>query len=501
MPILLAALACVFSSPQDDRAAVLDGVESWYRVVQDGKNKGYVREKLERVRDQFRYSYRTDYILDVKDAKDPSRTADHLEYRDVEATLDDAFVPTTLRSRAEGGPDFSLATDEEKRTLTLGDRVVPLAADADLHALPALAFYSLRQNGQLARVGRRSLRILSPRAEGRLDVEMTFDVGGFEKKEALGKTGPLTPIKFLKPPPAAHPEAQWSSALVDKYGRLVEIHLRGGATIVLVEDDLAAFEAAVNMHRSEGREPFDRKEALKGVSTPFPEDRPGPKVTADGLASALGDARRNLKDLELMEADAKPDAYHALLQLWKAVREKALVLGRSDVVLEIDRVRDAAEAAWDGAARALAEARPGQVRLLEAYDRGDLHALERELRALKDQRRRIDFELRAESEELSKWIAEAEPMVVRCRTRAELAKVPVVVTGTVISQSEEPISIEIAYGVTQSVRFVRDTSTASVNGKTCRVGDTVDGLRLEKVSTHSVTLSLRGELREVPLGR
>jgi hypothetical protein len=501
MSTLLAALACFLAPAQDDRATILDGVESWYKVVQDGKNKGYVREKLERVRDHWTYSYRVDFILDIPDPKDATRTADLVEFRDVQASLDEAFLPRTLLSHVEGSRDFSIATAEEKRTLAVGDRTVEIPADTDLFALPTFSFYSMRQNGMLAKEGRRSARLLSPLAEGRVDVEMTFDVGAPVRKEVMGAAKMLTPVRFLKPPAASHPDATWSSALVDKYGRIVEIAMRGGAKIALVEDDLAAFKAAVNMHRSDRHDPFEHAKARKGDSTPFPDETPGPRVSADGLMSALADAKRDLKELEGMEAAGKPEAYLKLLQLWKAVREKARALGRDDMVVEADRVRNAAEAAWDGAARALADARRCNVRLLEAHQRTDAGALEREVRALKDQGRRIEFELRPESEEVAAWISQAGPMVARCRTRAELAKIPLVVSGTVISRSEEPISIEIAAGVSHSVRFVRDTSTAVINSKTCRVGDVVDGVRLEKVSTYSVTVSLRGELREVPLGR
>ena len=503
MSILLAALSCLLS--QDDRATILDGVESWYKVVQDGKNKGYVREKLERVRDHWTYSYRVDFILDMADPKDPTRTADLVEYRDVQASLDEAFFPITMQGEIEGAGLFSVRSSEETRTFRTGERDILLPADTNLHALPTLALFSMRQNGLLAKEGRRALRILEPKVEGRVDAEVTIEIGAPIRKEALGAAKTLTPVRFLKPPAAAHPDAAWSSALVDKYGRIVEVALRGGAKIVFVEDDLAAFKAAVNMHRSDRDDPFDRSRVGKRRTTDFPDEDRGPKVSADGLMSALADAKRNLRDLESMQAAGKPDeerraAYFKLLDLWKAVREKARVLGRGAIVSEIDGIRDAAEAAWDGAARALADARRCDVRLVQASERVDPGAVERELRALKDHARRIELEFRPEAEELARWISLAEPLAARCKTRAELAKIPLLLTGTLLSQSEEPISIEIVTGVSQALRFVRDTSTASINGKTCRVGETIDGARLEKVSTHSVTVSLRGELREVPLG-
>ena len=100
------------------------------------------------------------------------------------------------------------------------------------------------------------------------------------------------------------------------------------------------------------------------------------------------------------------------------------------------------------------------------------------------------------------WAAQAEPMLARGRTRHELARKAIAVTGTLLASAEEPISVEVVSGLRQDVRFVRDLSTAAINGRTYRVGEVVEdsGVRLEKVSFRSVTVSLRGELREVPIG-
>jgi hypothetical protein len=92
-------------------------------------------------------------------------------------------------------------------------------------------------------------------------------------------------------------------------------------------------------------------------------------------------------------------------------------------------------------------------------------------------------------------------MVARCLARVELAKKAIVVTGIVLSSQAEPIAVEVSPGVVQNVRFVRDLSTAAINGKSYRAGEEIEeGLRLEKISSRSVTVSYRGELRDVPLG-
>lgn len=508
-PALLALSALLPLAAQDDRTRILDGVESWYRVEQDGKNKGYVHEKLERIKDQWSYAYQADFEIDVKGGW-------HLEYRGVEATLDEELAPTLLTSETlvhEAREAFTITSEDDKRTLVIPvpgrpDRRVALG-DTDTHALPTLLFYSMRQTGRLAKAGPLTARVLVPRVEGRIDSEVSFEAGEVVRRVIAGKSGPLTPVTFLKPPAAAHPETQWAGALVDKYGRLAEVTLRGGAKFVLVEDDLEAFRRSVVVHRSGRRDPFPKKPAMDELknTTPFPEEEKPRKVTSDNLASMLDETERMLKELQTLKEAGRPDeelreAYLKLLRHWKSIRFKAQALGLADALKRLDGLREGAEAAWDGARRALADARRCSVRIADALDRVDVGALERELRALKDQRGRIELEQRPELEEVLKGIAQAEPMLARVRTRDELAKKAVWVTGTVLASSEEPISIEVVAGVRQNVRFVRDRSTAAINGKSYSVGDVIEdtGVRLEKVSSRSVTVSLRGELREVPIG-
>ena len=507
MVISLAACLSLFTQ-QDDRARILDGVESWYKIVQDGKNRGYVHEKLERVKDSWTYAYRADFEVTVKDGW-------HLEYREVEATLDDDLSVATLEARLEAdkvSSTFSIEAGEERNTILVpipGKHDRQETIERDVHGYPTLLFYSLRQNGRLSKIGRRSSRIVAPRAEGRLDVEASFEVADVIRKEIAGKLGPVTPIRFLKSPPASRPETEWTEALVDKFGRLVETTMRCGAKIVLVEGEAEAFRDSTTVHRTHLRNIFDKKGPMLAAttrpSTPFPDEPRPPKVNADNLLSNLETARKMIEDLRALKEGNRTndlaDNYFLFLRMWKAVREKADALGRADAVSKVDELRDDAESLWDGAARALTSARASFVAATEALDRTDLAALQRELRALKAARGRIELERRPESGKVLQLIAQTEPMVARCLARVELAKKAIVVTGIVLSSQAEPIAVEVSPGVVQNVRFVRDLSTAAINGKSYRAGEEIEeGLRLEKISSRSVTVSYRGELRDVPLG-
>ena len=116
--VLFTISVCLPLAVQDDRATILEGVESWYQVVQDGKNKGYAHEKLERVKDTWKYTYRADFEIAAK--RDW-----HLEYRDVEATLDEEMAVASLDATLEAAgavTRFTLIMDGEKRTLLLPEQ-------------------------------------------------------------------------------------------------------------------------------------------------------------------------------------------------------------------------------------------------------------------------------------------------------------------------------------------------------------------------------------------
>src|SRR5262252_7842921 len=121
--VVLLALSLLQAAPQEDRARILGEVEAWYKVVQDGKNVGYAHEKLERASDLWTYGYRADFEVKVKDGW-------HLEYREVEATLDENMAPSSLSARIDVNDavtKFTILAEGEKRTLLFGERkeVIP----------------------------------------------------------------------------------------------------------------------------------------------------------------------------------------------------------------------------------------------------------------------------------------------------------------------------------------------------------------------------------------
>src|SRR6185295_9601578 len=107
------------------------------------------------------------------------------------------------------------------------------------------------------------LRVVDPRGEEKPGVEATLEIGETVRREFLGREAPMTPVTFLKPFPAAAKDTELRSALVDRYGRVVEAVMAGGAKIVLAADRAEALAEVGPIHRTGRRDPFDKMTAMR----------------------------------------------------------------------------------------------------------------------------------------------------------------------------------------------------------------------------------------------
>src|SRR6185503_15615096 len=172
--------------------------------------------------------------------------------------------------------------------------------------------------------------------------------------------------------------------------------------------------------------------------------------------------------------------------------------------------RDEAELAWDGAAQVERQAGALYVAMKEMIDRLDVDGLERTQRELQALRDRIEVDRRPERERIAAWSSEVAVVVVKVRTRRELASARVDVKGITLADqvSRETVDARIdlvgrPVGTVTEVTFVRPVAMADINGKLYLQGQTIEGtsIRVEKISRFSVLVSLRDEVREVPLKR
>jgi hypothetical protein len=494
----------------EDRAELVGQVESWYKVVQGDRNVGFIHESIERVwtaegERRYLYARASDIILTEPEPNGTGRERDQAESLRAHGILDESWSPVWL--------GITLSIDGRTREFQLAGRSA--SKEPDSYALPPLLFYSLRQRDQLSRPGRRVANLIDPGADGRAPLPATFEVSALARKEFWGRLVPLTGIVFEKSPPASFPQTEIRSAQIDKYGRIVEATLRGGARWVLVPGEEEAFAGAVNMHRSDLGEPFDKARALRAsLEKPDPAGPAvgAPRVTEDTLRSSLALAQELLAELRREKSRKTPEAqrsaYLSLLALWFRLRS---VAARRDPELlgPIDRLRDEAEAVFEGSAATLAEARGVYREALRLAQEDRPAAARGRLSRLRGYLDRIELAGRPERETLLGWIGLAEGEARRARIREELAQKPIAVSAVTVAWIPEPRRVELgvrifghALGSDATVRFARDASMAVINGAVYRTGDRVESVDVEvlRITSHGIQVGWKGEVREIPLG-
>jgi len=382
--------------------------------------------------------------------------------------------------------------------------------------IPTLTLYALRQNETFSKPGRVTLRGVGKDKEG---TDVLLEVGEAVRREILKKEVPVIPVSFLKPFPAAVRETEMRSAWVDRYGRILEAVLANGMKIVIAANRAEAMAEIGVLHRHGRRDPMDRATALRNAALERARAQRGeleietPWVTVDSLDSDLGAVRKTIEDVRSLKAagdlDEARKAYLKAIVHLKAIRTLA-GKRRPGMLVEIEQVRDEAELAFDGAAQVERQAGALFVATKEMIDRLDVDGLERTQRELQALRDRIEVERRPERDRIAAWASEVGVVVVKVRTRRELATARIDVAGITLADqvSRETVDVGIHFvgtllGTVEEVTFVRPVAMADINGKLTVPGQTIQGtsIRLEKISRFSVQVSLRDEVREVPLKR
>src|SRR5688572_11170146 len=225
MVILLAALLC------QDRADLHPPMDTWYKVVQGSHQVGYYHESFKRStgRWRFEYGYEGEFELLL-------RGKPHNEDLLVAAFLDDALTPLEISIEGHhGDARWALLSyvhrDERRVDVETSSWVLP--GRDDVHFIPTLTLHALRQNETLSKPGRVTLRAAGSGKEG---ADVVLEVGEPVKREYLKKDVAVLPVTFLKPFPGVRRETELRTAYVDRFGRILEAVMAGGARIVIAAD-------------------------------------------------------------------------------------------------------------------------------------------------------------------------------------------------------------------------------------------------------------------------
>lgn len=518
------------AAPQDrvDLAGVLD---SWYKIEQADRHVGFLHEYLERVPagNPWRYNYHVDAEIEVMvpDPQEPGKEVPLVESVRVRARLDDTYAPVDWQQRTHSnGVDVDLlgTVDENgQRSIEVvfsaaDRRQFPVPQEEEVYFSRSLMFIALRQNGSLARPGTRRVFLIQPQPQGPPVMDVSIEVRETLKREYLGKKEvPVTRISYLKPPPAMNRDWELLEAYVDKFGRIVEETRRGGVRTVLVKGEEEAVGHETRLRQRARRDPFRKDLAM----TLRAKEKEG--AEADGrkedvrisdasqVQARLKEGQKLLEDLkrareENREAEGE-QIYQKLLALHQALRKFLQERPQGqEVQRQAEELRRQSEEVWGGAERLMKKLRLVYVRVMELFDRDECDEMAKGVEELRKAQDRPELQDTPQLLLLAGWVAKVEPLVAKCRTRMELARKKIVLTGTIAYEewTFQPVDPSVAVfghvaGAPQEVRFIKPNRLAVINDKVYRVGDVVEGegVRVEKIWPHGVQVSLREETRDV----
>ena len=517
----------VAATAQQERIDIGNNLDSWYKVFQGNEAVGYYHEVLQRAQagQPWRYRYDSDAEIElmIPDPKDARKSTSLTESVRIRAQLDDTYAPFSMEradNRNDAQVTSTVLTEDagKKIDVVLGPtdrKSFQVSSDEEVYYSRFLMFISLRQNGKLSKPGTHRARLFSPREDDKEPIaEVQLEVHDFMKREYLGKKDvPVTKVTYLKPPPAANRDAELVETYVDKFGRIVEEISRGGMRRVLVKDEIEAVGKNERVRPGARRDPFRKDLAMffnpraakgddkRGEPPPDPSNMAATFTKLENLIEDMRKAKEEKRD----EEGAK--AYERFLDIHASIR--ALNLQKPlppEQMARVDSLRKQAEEVWGGVERLMKTLQAAYVRVIESYNRDECEAMEQGIGEFKKAQTRKELEDQPQLSQVLKWIGELDPLVAKCKTRIELGKKKIVVTGTMLHEDAQMIPLDVTInflghqvGGIQEVRFIKPNRIAVINDKMYRVGDVVEGegVRLEKIWAFGVQVSLREEVRDV----
>jgi len=518
----------VAATAQQERIDIGATLDSWYKVFQGNEAVGYFHEVLQRAQagQPWRYRYDSDAEIElmIPDPKDPRKSTSLTESLRIRAQLDDTYAPFSMEradNRNDAQVTSTVLTEDagKKIDVVLGPtdrKSFQVSSDEEVYYSRFLMFISLRQNGKLSKPGTHRARLFSPREDDKEPIaEVQLEVHDFMKREYLGKKDvPVTKVTYLKPPPAANRDAELVETYVDKFGRIVEEVARGGMRRVLVKDEIEAVGKNERVRPGARRDPFRKDLAMfynprsaKGGDDKGREPPPDPSNMAATFAKLenLIEEMRKAREEKREEEGAK--FYDRFLDIQASVRQLNLAKPLPpEQLARVESLRKQAEEVWGGVERLMKTLQAAYVRVIEAYNRDECEQMEQGIGEFKKAQSRKELEDQPQLTQVLKWIGELDPLVAKCKTRIELGKKKILVTGTMLHEDAQMIPVDVSInflghqvGGMQEVRFIKPNRIAVINDKMYRVGDVVEGegVRLEKIWAFGVQVSLREEVRDV----
>src|SRR5579862_250348 len=512
---------------QQDKIDIGATLDSWYKVFQKDQVVGYAHEYLRRAPpgNAYRYTYTADSEMElmVPDPKDPKKEIARTESLRIQKTqLDDTYAPVALERtdiRDESNVVSTVVTEDSNRRI---DMVVgterksfPVNPDEEVHFSRFLMFISLRQNGKLAKPGTQRAMLFEPRSddqspicEVQLEVHEMVKRAYFEKKEVS-----VTRVSYLKPPPAPTRDSELLEAYIDKFGRIVEESTRSGVRRVIVKDEAEAVGQNERVRPGGRRDPFRKDLATAPAKGKEGEDRQlGPEVDPKNIAKSLKEIEALMEELKKAKDEKRDDEgqklYDRLIAYFATIRQVGLKEPLNPVEqARVEALRQQVEEIWGGLERLMKQLRGVYVQVTDAFNRDDCGSMEKGIEDLKKAlANRKELDDTPQMTQILKWVGELEPLVNKCKTRIELSRKKLVLTGTLLHEDVQVMPVDVSVNVAghlvggiEDVKFTKPNRIAVINDKMYRVGDVVEGegVRVEKIWAFGIQVSLREETRDV----
>lgn len=522
------------SRPGDDRLPVNKMIETWmsYSEGERTEARGYLHE---RITPQAQRLYRYEYLNEgdvtmVKSTEGGEPRLEHWSWT-INAQLEDDFDPFQMEASVTlGGVQWRIEIrtvgDERILDVTLprseelpaGDvRTLKFGTDQQVAFLPALLMYQMRQNGDLSKAGRHPWRLAG--ASGAGESMVVVKVEDTVPRDYLGQRGVrVTPVVLENVPSDVQLPVPFRMN-VDKFGRIVEAVTRDDGRFLIAKDENEARGGEYTLSAKGRRDPFSKYGALtpkggggeKGPRQIREVRDELPVVRVDEVTVKLkevGDMVEALDNLVKANSPQAEAVYQKILRYFEVLRK--MTAGDPVKLNQLDGYKLRAEQLWGGAGRLVERSKTLLVGIEDHYNALNLEGVEKNLTTIKEYRARREFFQDERIREMDKIIRDAERMRDQTKARLDLRdNKKVTLTGVLLMPKYVPERVDLrvvvpgtTLEVSEPVRLVHNVRYALVNDKLQREGEEVEGQQgvvIEKIQPSSITISYKGEVREVLL--
>jgi len=211
-------------------------VESWYKVLQDGSESGFVHEVLRRNSGNDGYSYSRDAATKIKVG-----ASVHVSQESQFAFLDLDFRPRvgSIQRKVDGQEEYTeFEIPEDSAHLTFRSQPGDVVGAVDpsvgnVSPTAELLLYAMCRAGALQAPGLGKMEVLDRPLEGRRVLVSELAIRDEIRRDYFSGSARVIPVVFRRGIPGLSITGAEATAYVDRYGRMVEADLGSGLRLLI----------------------------------------------------------------------------------------------------------------------------------------------------------------------------------------------------------------------------------------------------------------------------